>query len=313
MWRSIPMACSSPACARTRRVPAAVELADGTACDRSGDVAATFAGPTFGGSTPVWLLWRRPIQKITRARSRCRARAIARGADRHEIRLACGDGETAGSATALAGYVTLQGAAPTGVISSLTFDGRPQLARLIVAEGRPAAGSGRRYARALVAGSRSRSGRPPSRRRAPDAPRPAPRGGRGSRDRARAGRRPGTAARCALAWLMPPLPIRPPRWVRGRCGGGPCSPSCRQRSVTELPHRNQKCQSSKTNSPFLFNLATSVVSCRRTEEHRIAVRATSRRSLRESDSSPWQTPLSAARDARAEPGGRQCHTMFNGC
>ena len=45
-------------------------------------------------------------------------------------------GQTAESATALAGYVTLEGDAPTGgLISSLTLDGQPPLSRLIVAGG----------------------------------------------------------------------------------------------------------------------------------------------------------------------------------
>ena len=101
------------------------------------DVAATFADADIRWLDACLAALAPPdTARITRARSCCRARDIARGADRHEIRLACGDGETAGSATALAGYVTLEGAAPTGgVISSLTFDGRPQLARLIVAGG----------------------------------------------------------------------------------------------------------------------------------------------------------------------------------
>ncbi len=75
-------------------------------------------------------------EMTTRAQSRCRTRDISRGNDRREIRLACGDGQTAGSAAALAGYVTLEGDTPTGgLISSLTLDGQPPLSRLIVAGG----------------------------------------------------------------------------------------------------------------------------------------------------------------------------------
>jgi hypothetical protein len=102
-----------------------------------GDIAAEFAGADIR-----WLdaclaaLAPGDAETTTRARSRCRTRDITRGADRHEIRLACGDGAMAGSATALAGYVTLERDVPTGgVITSLTLDGRPQLSRLIVAGG----------------------------------------------------------------------------------------------------------------------------------------------------------------------------------
>ncbi len=110
----------------------AVHLATGV-----GDVAAGFADADIRWLDVCLTALSAPgAEKITLERSRCRARDIARGADRHEIRLACGDGATAGSATTLVGYVTLEHGAPTGgVISSLSVDGRPQLSRLIVAGG----------------------------------------------------------------------------------------------------------------------------------------------------------------------------------
>jgi hypothetical protein len=102
-----------------------------------GDIAAEFAGADIRWLDACLTALAAPdAAKISHERSRCQARDIARGAGRHEIRLACGDGATAESATTLAGYVALEGDAPSGgLISSLTLDGQPPLARLIVAGG----------------------------------------------------------------------------------------------------------------------------------------------------------------------------------
>jgi hypothetical protein len=102
-----------------------------------GDIAAEFADADIRWLDACLAALASPdAEKVTHGLSRCRTREIARGADRREIRLACGDGATAERATALAGYVTLEGDAPTGgLMNSLTLDGQPPLSRLIVAGG----------------------------------------------------------------------------------------------------------------------------------------------------------------------------------
>jgi hypothetical protein len=112
--------------------PPAETLATGV-----GDIAAEFAGADLRWLDACLTALAPPeAGKISHERSRCETRDIARGAGRHEIRLSCGDEAKAERATALAGYVALEGDAPKGgLINSLTLDGQPPLTRLIVAGG----------------------------------------------------------------------------------------------------------------------------------------------------------------------------------
>ena len=117
---------------------------DGTPRDRSRATSRRRSPtPTFAGSTPAWLLWRRPIQRRSRARGAAAGLATSLGVltgTRSGSPAAMG--RRRGAQRRSRAMSRSRATAPTGgVISSLTSMDGHQLSRLIVAGGRPPAGS----------------------------------------------------------------------------------------------------------------------------------------------------------------------------